>query len=106
METSDNLRLVQNKIDDLESISIIQRDFLKLVYWANEKYGMYYYIKSKIEERYTNFKDEFNISEEIDGLVDNEILIRKVKKTIYNGEYKTNIVLKINEANFKILLNG
>lgn len=104
-EQKTEMRKVQVKIDDTECLSLLQKDFLKLVYWACENYGKYTYSFKKISERYEKIKDDFDIEKEIEFLLDNDIITMDTKKTIFNGEYITIKNIKLNKTVLDVLIN-
>jgi hypothetical protein len=99
------LKANQSKIDELETLSLLQKDFLKLVYWACKNYGKYIYSKTTILKKYDKIKDDFDIEKEVQFLLDNNIIYMETKRTIFKGEYKTLKNVKINNDIFNLLIN-
>lgn len=100
------IKAVQTQIDETEGLSLLQKDFLKLIYWSCENYGKYFYNKKTVEKKYEKIKEDFDIEKEIQTLIDSEIITMNTRKTIFRGEYKTIKQININKDVFNSLLNG
>jgi len=80
MVDKEEILRLQRNIDSIGNLSLLQKDFLKLVLWAHKNYGFYNFNIESVEKKYEKLKNDFNISNEIQELIDSDILTVENKK--------------------------
>ena len=98
MINKEEILKLQRNIDGVNTLSLLQKDFLKLVLWAHKNYGFYNFNLESVENKYVKLKDDFNVSNEIQELIDSDILTVDTKKTIFKGDYRTIKEMKITSS--------
>lgn len=80
MNNKEKISKMQRNIDNIYGLSLLQKDFLKLILWSSQTYGCYNYSIENVEKKYEKLKDDFDIKAEMDELISSNFVSIKNKK--------------------------
>ena len=97
----DELKIMNAKIDNLEELTLFQRALLKDIHYFNMYQGKYIFIRKFIFDKYKNVIGEDEILTDVFKLESKKIIDVQKKKTIYNGNFRTETLMEINYNEIK-----
>ena len=83
-------------LNEYFDLTLFQIDFIKTIIYFNDNYGPYGYNESYVLKTYSEVDTDINLKKSIKNLIDEGIIIKEVRKNIYNGKFITTCKLFYN----------
>ncbi len=97
------MKELKDIIDELDILTLFQKDFCKRIIWFTINKGEFKYIKSYIYKLYERIMTPDEIEREIKNMEEAAVIFVENKKTIYKGEYITFKKMAVNEYGIRKL---